>query len=64
MLYCDNVNCEQADEPLERISDYRVVDGAVICVGCYEAEREETEWRDANADLAVGDSVSRILWAR
>ena len=64
MIYCDNVNCDQPDEALERISDYRVVDGAVICVGCGEAEREETEWRDANADLAVGDSVSLILWAR
>ena len=38
--------------------------GAVLCVGCEEAEREETEWRGAYADLAVGDSVSRILWAR
>ena len=64
MLYCDNVNCEQADEALERISDYRVIDGAVLCVGCDEAERDEAAWRDANAELAVGDSVSRILWAR
>jgi hypothetical protein len=64
MKYCDNVNCEQADEALERISDYRVIDGSVICVGCYEAERDEAEWRDANADLAEADTVSCILWAR
>jgi hypothetical protein len=64
MIYCDNANCEQADEALERISDYRVVDGAVLCVGCDEAERDEAEWRDANADQAEGDTASRILWAR
>ena len=64
MRYCDNMHCEQADEALERISDYRVIDGVVICVGCDEAEREETEWRDANAELAEGDTASRILWAR
>ena len=64
MQYCDNTACEQADEPLERISDYRVVDGAVICEGCYEAEREEAEWRDANVELAEADTASRILWAR
>jgi hypothetical protein len=64
MQYCDNTACEQADEPLERISDYRVVDGAVICEGCYEAEREEAEWRDANVELADTDTASRILWAR
>ena len=65
MQYCDNTACEQADEPLERISDYRVVDGAVICEGCYEAEREEAEWRDINEpDLADSDTVTRILWSR
>jgi hypothetical protein len=64
MIYCGNLNCDQPDEVLERISDYRVVDGAVICVGCYEAERDEAEWRDANAELAEGDSVNGILWTR
>jgi hypothetical protein len=38
MKFCDNVNCENGDEPLERISDYLVVDGAVMCVGCVEDE--------------------------
>ena len=64
MRFCDNVNCEYPDEPLERISDYRIIDGAVWCVGCDEAEREEAEWRDANTDLAEADTVSRILWSR
>jgi hypothetical protein len=45
--------------------DYVVVDGAVWCVGCDEAEREEAEWRDINEpDLADRDTVSRILWSR
>jgi len=64
MIYCDNVNCDQPDEALERISDYRVIDGAVLCVGCDEAERDEAEWRDANADQAETDTVNGILWAR
>jgi len=64
MKYCDNVNCDQPDEALERISDYRVIDGAVLCVGCDEAERDEAEWRDANADQAETDTVNGILWAR
>ena len=65
MRFCDNVNCEYPDEPLERISDYVIVGGAVWCVGCDEAEREEAEWRDINEpDLAETDTVSRILWSR
>ena len=64
MKYCDNIACDYPDEPLERISDYRVIDGVVICVGCEEAEREEAEWRDANAELAETDTVTGILWAR
>ena len=65
MRFCDNRNCEEPDEPLERILDYVVVDGAVWCVGCDEAEREEAEWRDINEpDLADRDTVSRILWSR
>lgn len=64
MIYCDNSYCDYPDEPIRRISDYRVIDGAVICVGCYEAEEEEAEWRKANAELAEGDTVSRLLWTR
>jgi hypothetical protein len=36
MTFCNNLSCEYGDEPLERISDYRIVDGAVLCTGCYE----------------------------
>jgi len=36
MKFCDNVNCDWADEPLERISDYRIIDGTVLCIGCVE----------------------------
>lgn len=73
MRYCDMRHCESPDEPLERISDYRIIDGAVVCVGCYEAEEEEAaeeqrelEWEEANwwaanAELAEVDTVSRIL---
>jgi hypothetical protein len=52
MKYCDNIACDYPDEPLERISDYVVVGGAVWCTGCDEAEREEATWWDANrADI-------------
>ena len=64
MKYCDNLNCDFPDEPLERVSDYRILDGAVICLGCYEAELEEANWWAANAELAEVDTVSRILSQR
>jgi hypothetical protein len=64
MIYCDNVDCEYGDEPLERVSDYRIIDGAVICIGCYEAELDAREWEEANSDLAEVDTVSRILSQR
>ena len=49
MIYCENVACEDQDEPIERISDYRIIDGSVICVGCvemaeYEDEMDESEY--------------------
>lgn len=44
VIYCNNINCEFEDEPIERISDYRFTeDGAVICVGCDEREQDEAE---------------------
>jgi len=64
MKYCDNLNCDFPDEPLERVSDYRIIDGAVVCVGCYEAEEDQREWDAANAELAEVDTVSRILSQR
>jgi len=36
MKFCDNLACDWIDEPLERISDYRIIDGAVLCTGCAE----------------------------
>ena len=43
MIYCDNLACDSPDEPIERISDYRILDGAVICVGCAELDEDEDE---------------------
>jgi hypothetical protein len=49
MRYCDNIYCETPEEPIERISDYRIIDGgaAVICTYCYELEE------DAQAELVA-----------
>jgi len=49
MKYCDNVNCEWGDEPLERISDYRIIDGAVLCIGCAEDLEYDEQVNAANA---------------
>jgi predicted adenine nucleotide alpha hydrolase (AANH) superfamily ATPase len=43
MKFCENVNCEYADEWIERVSDYRIIDGAVICTYCYDLEIEAQE---------------------
>lgn len=48
MQFCENIYCDQADEPMERMSDYRIVDGAVICVDCYEIEQDSQEELAAN----------------
>ncbi len=59
MKYCENLYCETPDEPIERISDYRILDGAVICTHCYELELEEEaiqrqeEELDAQEELAA-----------
>jgi len=45
MIYCDNLECESIDEPIERISDYRILDGSVICVGCAELAEDELDER-------------------
>jgi|TARA_R110000824_G_scaffold130187_3_gene291853 hypothetical protein len=49
MIYCDNLNCEWDNEPIERISDYRIVDGIVLCTGCYEDIEYENELYAQNA---------------
>jgi hypothetical protein len=48
MRFCDNVNCDYADEALERISDYRVMDGVVLCVACAEDEDDNRELNASN----------------
>ena len=59
MKYCENLYCETPDEPIERISGYRILDGAVICTHCYELELEEEaiqrqeEELDAQEELAA-----------
>ena len=47
MIYCDNLGCDSPDEPIERISDYRIIDGAVLCVGCAELAEDEDEMDEA-----------------
>jgi hypothetical protein len=49
MKYCENLNCDYIDEPIERISDYRLIDGAVICEYCYELEQDAQEEAEANS---------------
>jgi hypothetical protein len=49
MKYCDNVDCEFGDEPLERISDYRILDGVALCVGCAEDAEYYQQWNASNA---------------
>ena len=48
MKYCDNLACDWIDEPLERISDYRIIDGAVLCTGCAEELEYEEQVNAAN----------------
>jgi hypothetical protein len=48
MKFCENVNCEWGDVPLERISDYRIIDGAVLCTGCAEDLEYEEQVNAAN----------------
>jgi len=48
MKYCDNLVCDWIDEPLERISDYRIIDGAVLCTGCAEDLEYEEQVNAAN----------------
>ena len=48
MKFCDSIYCETPEEPIERISDYRIIDGAVVCVHCYELEQDAQEELEAN----------------
>lgn len=52
MKYCDNLTCmggSPDDSDLERIDDYVIVDGAVLCAQCAAIAREDEEdeeWLD------------------
>ena len=53
MIYCDNLNCEGVTfyydpQALERVSDYIVIDGVVLCVACHELELDAQDELDAN----------------
>jgi hypothetical protein len=48
MKFCDSIYCETPDEPIERVSDYRIVEGSVVCVHCYELEQDAQEELEAN----------------
>jgi hypothetical protein len=49
MEYCDNLDCNWADEPLQMISDYRIIDGGVVCIGCAEEMDDQQRENAANA---------------
>ena len=55
MKFCDSIYCETPDEPIERVSDYRIVEGSVVCVHCYELEQDAPMNEDSQCD---GDTDS------
>ena len=57
MIFCNNMNCEYNDEPIERVSDYRIVDGAVLCTSCYEEKEYNDEIASANFHLAEANLI-------
>ena len=57
MKYCENLYCETPDEPIERVSDYRILDGAVICTHCHELEHDAQLENDAN-QFDLDDSIN------
>ena len=48
MIFCENSNCESPEEPVERTSDYRVLENMVVCTHCYEMEMDAQEEINAN----------------
>ena len=57
MKYCEDLYCETPDEPIERVSDYRILDGAVICTHCHELEQDAQLENDAN-QFDLDDSIN------
>jgi len=43
MPYCDNDNCVEPPKFPERIDDYVVLDGLVLCVTCHETATTNQE---------------------
>ena len=54
MIYCDNVACDSPDEAIERISDYRILDGSVICAGCAELAEDELDEAEYSTSATEG----------
>ena len=50
MKFCENIYCEQAQREFELKpnSHYRILDGAIVCVACYELEQDLQEELEAN----------------
>ena len=47
MVHCDNTGCTYVgDELIDSISDYRIIDGMVLCLGCAEDLEEGLEYDD------------------
>ena len=61
MKYCEDLYCETPDEPIERVSDYRILDGAVICTHCHELEQDATEWiRELEQDAQLENDANQL----
>ena len=48
MRFCENMHCETPDEPIERISDYVIVDGKNLCTHCDQELKDNQEEWEAN----------------
>jgi hypothetical protein len=56
IAYCDNLHCETPDEPIERISDYRIMeDNSILCTGCAELAYADDMWTQENMELLEGE---------
>ena len=54
IAYCENRYCETPDEPIERLSDYRIIDNAILCTGCAELAYADDMWTQENMELLEG----------
>ena len=53
MTYCENMNCQYGvpHQQIERISDYKIVDGVVLCTACYEDYKDQQKWEGLSSEL-------------